>query len=123
MRFDINDIIKNGNRFDDNNNPIFRIMEYINILMNFCWYVGCFCGLMFIILPSDPLAWEFAGAAGLAFVIFFGTMRFLISLIPQDVIDEMCEEIRRELDKKLKDEHSEEESSEENSNSNHPDDK
>ena len=111
MRFDINDIIKNGNRLDDNNNPIFRIMEYINILMNFCWYVGCFCGLMFIILPSDPLAWEFAGAAGLAFVIFFGTMRFLISLIPQDVIDEMCEEIRRELDKKLKDEHSEEESS------------
>ena len=112
MRFDINDIIKNGNRFDDNNNPIFRIMEYINILMNFCWYVGCFCGLMFIILPSDPLAWEFAGAAGLAFVIFFGTMRFLISLIPQDVIDEMCEEIRRELDKKLKDKNSEENSSE-----------
>ena len=123
MRFDINDIIKNGNRLDDNNNPIFRIIEYISMLMNFCWYVGCFCGLMFIILPSDRLAWEFIGASGLAFVIFFGTMRFLISLIPQDVIDEMREEIRRELDKKLKDKHSEEESSEENSNSNHPDDK
>ena len=111
MRFDINDIIKNGNRFDDNNNPIFRLMEYINMLMNFCLYVGCFGGLMFIILPSGPLSWEFAGAAGLAFVIFFGTMRFLISLIPQDVIDDMREEIRRELDKKLKDKHSEEESS------------
>ena len=111
MRFDINDIIKNGNHLDDNNNPIFRIMEYINMLMNFCWYVGCFCGLMFIILPSDQLAWEFIGAAGLSFVIFFGTMRFLISLIPQDVIAEMREEIRRERDKKLKDKHSEEESS------------
>jgi hypothetical protein len=65
---------------------------------------------MFIILPSGPLAWEFAGAAGLAFIIFFGTMRFLISLIPQDVIDEMRREIHRELDKKLEDKHSEEES-------------
>ena len=82
------------------------------MLMNFCWYVGCFCGLMFIILPSDQLAWEFIGAAGLSFVIFFGTMRFLISLIPQDVIDEMREEIYRELDKKLKDKRSEENSSE-----------
>ena len=117
MRFDINDIIKNGNRLDDNNNPIFRIMEYINMLMNFCWYVGCFCGLMFIILPSDRLAWEFIGAAGLAFVIFFGTMRFLISLIPQDVIDEMREEIYRESDKKLKDKHSEENSSEKDGDS------
>ena len=117
MQFNINDIINNGNRLDDNNNQIFRIIEYISMLMNFCWYVGCFCGLMFIILPSDPLAWEFAGAAGLAFVIFFGTMRFLISLIPQDVIDEMYEEIRRELDKKLKDKHSEENSSEKDSES------
>ena len=123
MQFNINDIIKNGNRFDDNNNPIFRIMEYINMLMTFCWYVGCFCGLMFIILPSGPLAWEFAGAAGLAFVIFFGTMRFLISLIPQDVIDEMREEIRRELDKKLKDKHSEEESSKSDGDSEKNDDK
>ena len=123
MRFDINDIIKNGNRLDDNNNPIFRIMEFINMLMNFCWYVGCFCGLMFIILPSGLLAWEFAGASGLAFVIFFGTMRFLISLIPQDVIDEMREEIRRELDKKLKDKHSEEESSKSDGHSEKNDDK
>ena len=117
MQFNINDIIKNGNRFDDNNNPIFRIMEYINMLMTFCWYVGCFCGLMFIILPSDLLAWEFAGAAGLAFVIFFGTMRFLISLIPQNVIDEMREEIRRELNKKLKDNYSEENGSEKDADS------
>ena len=117
MRFDINDIIKNGNRLDDNNNPIFRIIEYISMLMNFCWYVGCFCGLMFIILPSDRLAWEFIGAAGLASVIFSGTMHFLISLIPQNIIDEMREEIRRELDKKLKDKHSEENSSEKNSDS------
>ena len=123
MQFDINDIIKNGNRFDDNNNPIFRIMEYINMLMTFCWYVGCFCGLMFIILPSGPLAWEFAGAAGLAFIIFFGTMRFLISLIPQDVIDEMREEIRRELDKKLKDKSSEENSSEKEGDSESESDK
>ena len=122
MQFNINDIIKNGNRFD-NNNPIFRIMEYINMLMTFCWYVGCFCGLMFIILPSGLLAWEFAGAAGLAFVIFFGTMRFLISLIPQDVIDEMREEIRRELDKKLEDKHSEEESSKSDGDSEKNDDK
>ena len=112
MQFNINDIIKNGNRLDDNNNPIIWIMEYINMLMTFCLYVGCLCGLMFIILHSGPLAWEFIGASGLAFIIFFGTMRFLISLISQDVIDEMREEILRELDKKLKDKHSEENSSE-----------
>lgn len=123
MQFNINDIIKNGNRLDDNNNPIIRIIEYISMLMNFCWYVGCFCGLMFIILPSDQLAWEFIGAAGLSFVIFFGTMRFLISLIPQDVIDEMREEIYRELDKKLKDKHSEENSSKSDCESEKNDDK
>ena len=98
MIIDINDIVKkNINNFNDDN-PIFRIVAYIGMLMTFCWYVFIIGLVMFIVLPSGPVAWEFFGAAGLAFVIFFGTMRFLMSLIPQDVVDDMYDELKKQLE-------------------------
>lgn len=101
MLFINNDTSKKGN--GPEMNPLMKIIWFIGSLVQFCLITSVTTFCLFVILPSGPPAWEFLGASILAAIILFGTVIFIIGLVPKETLDEIIRKIDEE-DKKEKEE-------------------
>ena len=85
---------------DNNNNTLYRIINYLRFLIVFCMSFGF--GSLFSLFIIKDLYFKgvYAGIAMFGLLIAFGTISFLMSLVPKEDIDEIYKMLEEELEKR-----------------------
>lgn len=84
---------------ENNNNILFRIVNYLKSLSLFCLCIGLGSLIAILFINDDYTRGLYIGVSAIAAIIFAGTLSFLMSLIPQDDIDEIYKMLEEELNR------------------------
>ena len=89
---------------DLNNNepPFFKLIEFLQLLMNFCLIGGMCSFIAFLITDDEFHKGEWLGISVTCLMIYFSFIIMVIKMIPKDQLDEMMDEIEREIEHKEK---------------------
>ena len=84
---------------ENDNNILFRIVNYLNSLSLFCLCIGLGSLIATLFINDDYTKGLYTGVSAIAVIIFAGTLSFLMSLIPKDDIDEIYKMLEEELNR------------------------
>lgn len=85
------------------NDPMFRLMCFIETLLNLCIVIAFVSVLCLVFIPMPLLMkGELIGILTMAVAVFFSFVWFAMSFISKDDIDEIKKEIERELEEEKK---------------------
>ena len=82
--------------------PFFKLIEFFQILMNFCLIVGIFSFISFLLADNEFHKGEWLGISVTCLMIYFSFIVMVIKMIPKDQLDEMMDEIEREIEREEK---------------------
>ena len=89
---------------NNNEPPFFKLIEFIQILMNFCLIGGIFAFMSFLFVDNEFHKGEWLGISVTCLMIYISFIIMVIKMIPKDQLDEMIDEIEREIERKEKEE-------------------
>ena len=92
----------NSRNFENNEPPFFKIIEFLQLLMNFCLMGGICSFIAFLIADNEFHKGEWLGISVTCLMIYFSFIIMVIKMIPKDHLDEMMDEIEREIKRKEK---------------------
>ena len=87
---------------NNNEPPFFKLIEFIQILMNFCLIGGICSFISFLIADNEFHKGEWLGISVICLMIYFSFIIMVIKMIPKNQLDEMMDEIEREIERKEK---------------------
>ena len=92
----------NSRKFENNEPPFFKFIEFLQLLMNFCLIGGICSFIEFLITDDEFHKGEWFGISVTCLMIYFSIIIMVIKMIPKDQLDEMMDEIEREIERKEK---------------------
>ena len=87
---------------ENNENPFFKFIEFLQLLMNFCLMGGICSFIAFLITDNEFHKGEWLGISVTCLMIYISFIIMVIKMIPKDQLDEMMDEIEREIKRKEK---------------------
>ena len=92
----------NGRNLENSEPPFFKIIEFLQLLMNFCLIGGVWSVISFLLADNEFHKGEWLGISVTCLMIYFSFIIMVIKMIPKDQLDEMMDEIEREIERKEK---------------------
>ena len=89
---------------ENNENPFFKFIQFLQLLMDFCLIGGICSFISFLIADNEFHKGEWLGISVTCLMIYISFIIMVIKMIPKDQLDEMMDEIEREIKRKEKDE-------------------
>ena len=87
---------------ENNENPFFKFIQFLQLLMDFCLIGGICSFISFLIADNEFHKGEWLGISVTCLIIYFSFIIMVIKMIPKDQLDEMMDEIEREIKRKEK---------------------
>ena len=87
---------------ENNENPFFKFIQFLQLLMDFCLIGGICSFISFLIADNEFHKGEWLGISVTCLIIYFSFIIMVIKMIPKDQLDEMMDEIEREIERKEK---------------------
>ena len=87
---------------ENNENPFFKFIQFLQLLMDFCLIGGICSFISFLIADNEFHKGEWLGISVTCLMIYFSFIIMVIKMIPKDQLDEMMDEIQREIKRKEK---------------------
>ena len=92
----------NSRKFENNEPPFFKFIEFLQLLMNFCLIGGICSFISFLIVDNEFHKGEWLGISVTCLMIYISFIIMVIKMIPKHQLDEMMDEIGREIKRKEK---------------------
>ena len=87
---------------ENNENPFFKFIQFLQLLMDFCLIGGICSFISFLIADNEFHKGEWLGISVTCLIIYFSFIIMVIKMIPKDQLDEMMDEIEREIERQEK---------------------
>ena len=87
---------------ENNENPFFKFIQFLQLLMDFCLIGGICSFISFLIADDEFHKGEWLGISVTCLMIYFSFIIMVIKMIPKDQLDEMMDEIEREIERQEK---------------------
>ena len=92
----------NSRKFENNEPPFFKFIEFLQLLMKFCLIGGICSFIAFLLADNEFHKGEWFGISVTCLMIYFSFIVMVIKMIPKDQLDEMMDEIEREIERNEK---------------------
>ena len=84
---------------NNNEPPFFKLIEFLQLLMNFCLIGGICAFILFLFADNEFHKGGWLGISMTCLMIYFSFIIMVIKMIPKDQFDEMMDEIEREIER------------------------
>ena len=79
--------------------PFFKLIEFFQILMNFCLFGGICSFISFLFVDNEFNKGEWLGISVTCLLIYISFIIMVVNMIPKGQLDEMMDEIEREIER------------------------